>query len=599
MADFDARLIDQYQDEMNYLRQSGREFAKKYPKIAARLELSGQESPDPQVERLLESFAFLTARIQARIDDQNAVIPAAILQQLHPYMVDPIPPITTGYFNASVNQKIAPGGRIVPRGSPFYLQTGQGEYCRFLTSYDVDLRPLEITHADIQPVTAYKYFDTSEVASVLRLEISGQGLPISEIPIDKLRIHLAGDTRGALDLHEILLSNVVSAALLGDDALKPTYFSGSIVSEVGYAEDEAVLLDRQESLPAYRLLAEYFCCPEKFLYIDLNELGKRPNCSKLTVLLGLNTQLKRNLKVDANQFRLGCTPMVNLFPKTLEPIRLDHTKEQYFLEPEVSGLLNYEIHSINRVTVSSPALSTMRVLESYFGYKHTVGDTMPTEFWFTKRTGAGSNLTGSQMHMSFVDLNFTTQRPAGETVTVQSLCTNRNLAEQIPTGAVLQGDEDFGAPLIVLRRPSPTVYSPVDGATLWLLVSQLNLHHFSFSGDKNSIDALREILKLYCPDYRPTSFQEVMGLKKMKVDQVVRRVGNDTWRGFARGNKIKLLVDERNFVGGNPYLLGSVLSRFFGLYSTVNSFTELEIETVQREGIWKKWMPVTGEQALM
>ena len=597
MSDFDGRIVDLYRGELDYLRQSGRVFSEKYPKIAARLELSDQESPDPQVERLLESFAYLTARIQARIDDQNALVPSAILGQLHPYLIEPTPPMSTAYFKTTLEQQVAPSGKLLPRGTPLYIQTGQGDFCRFVTRYDVDLRPLEIVGASIEPVSYHKQFDTSKVASVLKIEISGQGLPVSEVSISNLRIHLAGDLKDAMDLHELLCSNVVATALVGDEENQLTYINHSIVSEVGFKDSEAVLEDKDDSLSAYRLLSEYFVWPSKFLYLDFNELDKRPPGKKLTILLGLDQPASRNLTVKPRNFLLGCTPVVNLFKKTLEPIRLDYTREQYFLEPEAGGLINYEIHSINRVSISSPAVKQMRTLEPYFSFKHKIGSDIPKEFWFATRSGAGAGLQGSQMHISFVDTDFTPQRPGGETATIQALCTNRNLVEQLPIGAVFQGDEDLGALATIISKPSPTVYAPLDGATLWRLVSQLNLNHFSFSRDEASIDALREILRLYCPDYRPSAFQEVMGLRQLEVEQVVRRVGAQTWRGFCRGNKVKLRIDERNFVGGNPFLLGSILSRFFSLYASVNSFSELEIETLQREGVWKTWHPVIGEQA--
>ena len=597
MSDFDNRLIELYRGEMQYLRQAGRDFSVKYPRIASRLELSEQESPDPQIERLLESFAFLTARIQARIDDQSSLIPEALLQQLYPFLSDPTPPMSTAYFKTSGDVPVAPSGRLIPRGSPLYAQTDQGDFCRFMTCYDVDVRPVEVFNASIESVSSYNYFDTSKTASVLKLELIGQGMPLSDISIDKLRLHLVGDLKLVSDLHEILTSGIASTIFIGEKDDAPVYIGGSIVSEVGFGKDEAVLHERAEALAAYRLLSEYFSFPEKFLYVDLNELNRRPLSNKLTILLGLESLPPRNMKVSSDNFLTSCTPVINLFPKTLEPIRLDHTKEQYFLEPESGGLINYEIHSINKVTVSSPAVKEMRTLEPYFGYRHEIGREVPTEFWFSKRSGIGRDLAGSQMHISFVDTAFQPQRPAGETVMVQALCSNRNLVEQLPVGAVLQGDEDYGALCTIISKPSPTVYGPVEGETLWRLVSQLNLNSFSFSNDKASITALREILRLYCPDYRPSTFQEVMGLRDLKVEQVVRRIGDDSWRGFCRGNKVSLKVDERNFVGGNPFLLGAVLSRFFALYGSVNSFSQLEIELIQRQGIWKTWDPVIGEQA--
>ena len=163
MADFDSRLIELFRGEIEYLRKAGADFGTRYPKIAGRLELSGQESSDPQIERLLESFAFLSARIQTRIEDQHAEIPAAMLEVLHPYLIDPIPPMGSVCFRASDEKQPAPSGRIVPRGTPLYAQSAQGAFCRFRTCYDVDVRPIEVSEASIEPVSNYSYFDTSKV----------------------------------------------------------------------------------------------------------------------------------------------------------------------------------------------------------------------------------------------------------------------------------------------------------------------------------------------------------------------------------------------------------------------------------------------------
>ena len=596
MADFDSRLIELFREEMDYLRQAGAEFGSRYPKIADRLELSGQESGDPQIERLLESFAFLTARIQNRIDSQHAEIPSAMLGVLHPYLVDPIPPMSSVSFRASKEKQPAPSGRIVPRGTPLYAQSMEGDFCRFRTCYDVDIRPIEIAEASIEPVANYVYFDTSRVSSVLVIKIKGLGLPMSDIPMNKLRLYLSGDRSLAMDLYELLSSNVISTVFLGDTEQQVRVLSHSTITEVGFRPEESVLPDREEANSSYRLLLEYFSFPEKFLYLDINELGQRPDSDTLTVLFGLDKPPSRTVNPSSRNFLICCSPVVNLFPKTLEPIRLNHTDHQYTLEPELGAPNNYDIHSVNKVSISSPAVAQMRNLEPYFGIKHSIGESIPDEFWFVKRSGPSNAGNGSQCNISFVDVSFNPKRPAGETAKVLALCTNSAMTEQIPVGAILQADEDFEALVSILKKPTPTVYPPSDGATLWRLVSQLSLNKLSFSSAPKSMESLREILRLYCPDYRPASYQEVMGLKHMDVQQIVRRIDGESWKGFCRGSKVLLKIDERNFVGGNPYVLGSILSKFFGLHAALNSFVELEIQSLQREGSWKKWQPVIGEQ---
>ena len=596
MADFDSRLIELFRGEIEYLRKAGADFGTRYPKIAGRLELSGQESSDPQIERLLESFAFLSARIQTRIEDQHAEIPAAMLEVLHPYLIDPIPPMGSVCFRASDEKQPAPSGRIVPRGTPLYAQSAQGAFCRFRTCYDVDVRPIEISEASIEPVSNYSYFDTSKVNSVLKIKLRGLGLPMSDIPLETLRIHLSGDKSLAMDLYELVASNVVSTVFMGDTEEQFYSVPHSTIKEVGFREDQSVLPDRKESSSSYRLLLEYFSFPEKFLYFDVTKFTQRPLSESLTLLFGLDRPPSRSINPSSRNFLVGCSPVINLFPKTLEPVRLNHTDYQYNLQPELGAMDQYEIHSIDEVSISSPAVAVMRKLEPYYGIKHEIGDAIPKEFWFVKRSGASNAVSGSQCSISFVDVSFNPKRPAGETAKFSALCTNRAMTEQIPVGAILQGDEDFDSLVTLIKKPTPTVYPPTDGATLWRLISQLSLNKLSFSNAPKSIESLREILRLYCPDYRPASYQEVMGLKEMDVTPVVRRINGETWRGFCRGSKVLLKIDERNFVGGNPYMLGSILSKFLGLHASLNSFVELEIQSLQKEGPWKKWQPVIGEQ---
>ena len=220
-----------FRGEINYLRHAGQDFSRKYPRIASRLEISGQESPDPQVERLLESFAFLTARIQARIEDQSALIPAALLQQTYPFLSEPTPPMSTVRFNSTEENPVAPSGHFIPKGTHLFAQTSEGDFCRFLTSYDVDLRPIEVVSAAMEPAASYTYFDTSRVASVLKVVLKGQGVVLSDIPIDQLRLYLSGDPKLVADLHEVLISNVVTTVFVGEDPNQPTYIGHSIVKK--------------------------------------------------------------------------------------------------------------------------------------------------------------------------------------------------------------------------------------------------------------------------------------------------------------------------------------------------------------------------------
>jgi type VI secretion system protein ImpG len=64
-------LLGYYERELIFLRRMGADFAKKYPKIAARLLLDEEKIEDPHVERMVESFALLAGRVSLKRITRN------------------------------------------------------------------------------------------------------------------------------------------------------------------------------------------------------------------------------------------------------------------------------------------------------------------------------------------------------------------------------------------------------------------------------------------------------------------------------------------------------------------------------------------------
>src|SRR5665213_591682 len=104
-----------FRDELNYLREAGQSFANQHPKLAERLELSREGSADPHVERLIESFAFLTSRIQRRLDSEFPEFTSALLGLLYPNLVNPIPPMTLARIVADPARGKLTSGYNIPR----------------------------------------------------------------------------------------------------------------------------------------------------------------------------------------------------------------------------------------------------------------------------------------------------------------------------------------------------------------------------------------------------------------------------------------------------------------------------------------------------
>lgn len=594
-------LLRYYRQELNYLRRSGLQFARRYPKVASRLELQPGESADPHVERMIESFAFLTARLQRQLDAEFPQISGSLLQVMYPNLTDPIPPMAIAQFVPDPTQGKLTTGYVVPRHTPVFAETDDGLNCRFRTCYPVHLWPLEVESVSVVPRNRYEFLDRyPQVTTVLRLSLAAKELPLEELEMRSLRFHLSGETETVNLLYELLFSGLHRIAIVTPDSASPRILGPQSITAVGFERDEDVIPDPSTGHPGYRLLQEYMIFPDKFHFFDLKNI---PACAgeQLDILFLFDRSPRERLQLDNDTFRLGCTPVVNLFHRTSEPIRIDQTTSEYRLVADYRRERTTEIHSINKVFAIDDPVSAAVEYEPFFSFRHFDDGHEPRAFWTSRRDQTGrDDIPGSDIFLGFVNLDFEPESPPTETVFAQIFCTNRDLAAQIPAGARLECDQALPvAKISCISKPTETVYPPQEGATLWTLISNLSLNYLSLTEGKQSLEALREILRSYCLSINPAAIQQINGIRDLSTNRIVRRIGTESWRGFTQGTEIRIQFDEDLFVGSGEFLLGAVLNRFFGLYTQINSFIELVMTTKQRQGEWKRWQPQAGYQELL
>ena len=596
MAALDEGILRYYLDELSYLRHAGQDFASVYPKVAARLELQPGECPDPHVERLIESFAFLTARIQSDLDADFPEVAKELLDVLYPHYLRPVPSLAVARFDVDPERGKLTSGYEIPRDTPLFVHAERGNVCRLRTCYPVTLWPVEVTEAEIETPDLYDFTSgLPDVVSILRLRLHSQADTFEDLGVDRLRFHLTGDPVMVGRLYELLLINLKSVVIVPGDGVSPFHLPPSVVHPVGFGEDEALLPYPSTSHPGYRLLQEYFAFPEKFHFVDLAGLKGRARGATTDVLFLLK-RLPGRLPVRPDTFSLGCTPVVNLFQKTSEPIRIDHRQIEYRLVADMRREATTEIHSVIAVSGSSDTSDPTRQYAPYYSFTHAMERHGQKAYWHSRTVPDQGGKTGTEILLSFRDLDFNPALPPHETVFAQVLCTNRGLAAELPADeALLQTDEALPVRRIVcVRKPTRPLTPPLSGQALWRLVSHLSLNYLSLEGGEAGLRSLREILGLYCFSDAPSLQRQIQGIRAITPRKVVRRMGDEAWKGFCRGTEITLTFDEAQYVGSSAFLLASVLNRFFALYASTNSFTQLVIQRTGREGEWKRWLPMAG-----
>lgn len=600
----DDTLLNYYERELTFIREMGAEFAKKYPKIAGRLLLEPDKCEDPHTERLIEAFAFISGRIHKKIDDEFPEITESLLSIIYPHYINPIPSMSVVKFEP-LKQSISPAGYKIDRDTTLYSKPISGTPCRFSTCHPVSLWPVEVVSAGLRdPNTLVK---GAQQAILIQLKTFND-LSISELDWGSLRFFLNGPGQHVYHLYELLFNNVcyVECESTNNQGItEKISLTPDDIEPVGFNPDEAIIPYPLRSFPGYLLLFEYFCFPEKFLFFDLNGLNKLSNPDlndSLDIWIYLDRNAKPNLVINKDTFCLNATPVVNLFKRIAEPIRVEQRKTEYRVVPDIRRQEATEVFSIDSVTASSVASSGKGVdFKPFYSLRHHLGEDDGhgrRAFWHIQRRASGrKGDDGTEVFLSFADLDFNPADPGVDILTVHITCTNRDLPARLPFGDP-SGDFDMetAAPVVCINsliKPTPARRPSLGGALQWRLISHLSLNYMSIvQGGK---DAFKEILRLYDFDNSPATRQQIDGIVSLQSRYVTKRIG----QSFSRGVQITIEFDEDKFVGTGLFLFACVLEKFLGQYVSVNSFSQLVARTVQKKEALRQWLPRSGNQILL
>jgi type VI secretion system protein ImpG len=609
----DDRILDYYERELTFLRQLGAEFADSYKAVASRLRIEETRAEDPHVERLLQGFAFLAARVHLKIDDDFPEISQALLNVIYPHYLRPLPSMSLAEFRLDPDQATQAAGWKIPRGARLVTPpTRSGTRCRFRTAYETTLWPLEVRGAGWHSAHEVKGPSPTSAFAVLRVDLETLGqLSLDDLEMPELRFYLDGEPGLVGSLYELLLNNCVEVVAWnpkGGAAAHPVRLPGSAVHPVGFEAEQGMLPYPGRSFLPYRMIQEYFAFPQKYFFVDVKGLDRLAGAG-----LGTSLQLlfyisrfqrpERHARlqegVGDHTMRLSCAPVVNLFPAEARPINLNQRKTEYPVT--VQG--DAEVFSIEEVFAISPGSIERIPFVPFYALRHRRPAPDGGLFWYSKREPrAWGENSASSVSIALVDLDGTTVYPEFHSMGANVLCSNGNLPNELPFGTT-ESDlhlEEESAPLIgifMLTAPTRTVRPPLGGEHFWRLVSMLSLNQLSLV-DRGA-GAFREMIRLH--DFGASTLGErhVEGITAVRGEPLHAPVQSDHGLAFARGRSIEIEFDEEAFTGGSVFLFASVLERFLAQYASLNSFSRLVARTKQRPEILKAWPPRAGNKPLL
>jgi type VI secretion system protein ImpG len=625
----DPRLLECYDRELQFVREMSVEFARTYPRIATRLGIDRNDPvacEDPYVERLIEAFAFLAARVQLKIQARHPEFTQHLLEMIYPHFLCPVPSFAIADFQPDMKDAALANGILIPRGSTLRTPLSKGEKtaCEFRTAHDVRLWPLQIV--DARYLSGGGALSTQGIAvdprlrAAIRLRLKcAPGVKLAALPLDTLDLFIKAVPAVGYRLYEQIAANCIGYYVRPNQTGSRAQFRPAVsVQTVGLDDEHALLPVTRQGFSGYRLLQEYFAFPDRLMYFAVRDLaGTLRDCEgdEFDLYLALDrAESKLENALDASQFRLHSTPIVNLFPKEFDRIHVAPYDTEQHVIPDRNRPMDFEVFSLDRVSGIGRGGERLLEILPFYAANHRNSTELDRAYYSIQRrkrlyseaqsqSGARSSYIGTECFISLVDSRQRTHSGELRQIDLHGLCTNRDLPILLAKG---KGRTDLmlegAAPLEAIRfisGPSEPRFASGFEDTAWRLISHLSLNHLSLSDTNPQMGAelLREMLSLYAPKDAALHHQ-IEGVRSIAFRSVVRRIPLRGPISYGRGLEIDLTLDDQAFEGVGILPLAAVVERFLARYVTLNSFTQLKLLS-QTRGEVKKWPVRLGSRQII
>lgn len=616
----DPRLLRFYNDELGYLREAAREFGEEHETVAGRLGLKTPTDVDPYVERLLEGVAYLGARVQLKLNDQYPEFTQHLLHAVQPHYLAPMPSICVAGFEPKEGDPILIKGHTVPRGAELTATaTDQGGApVTFRTGHDVTLWPLRISEVEYLSSRAAvaPFAGQADVRAEAGLRLRFEATAGAELPKvlpARLPIYLSGPESVPGELYRQLVGETLAVLTRsGDAAPQAPWAKLPHPEQVGFDDHQALLPAEQRSFRGYRLLSEYFACPERFLFVELKDVARgfkqSPKACDVVILFSRSSPVLTGA-IEPGNFRLFATPAINLFEKQLGRVQVNPYEHEHHVVPDRTKPLDFEVFRLLEVKAYDRENTNARTVAPLYAFGALLYDWQEALFYTTQlrprrlstreqRVRRRTEYVGTETWISLTAPGDASRLDDIQELSVRALVTNRELPELL----TFRGDKHFmisGVPargVSVLRAPTRPRAPLGLGDSAWRVIGHLTPNYATLAPEEGDDPAvLRDHLALYGQQDDAALRKQIDGVLAISSRKVARRVPGLDRMAIARGHRIAIRLDDAAFERSRMFLFSAVLERFLAEFASINSFTECVFSSPQ-EGEFARWPPRIGRR---
>ena len=604
----DPRLLAAYSEELLYLRETAREFADENESVAGRLGPKFPDEPDPYVERLLEGVAFLSARVQLKLEDQFPEFTQQLLNAIQPSYVAPTPSMGVVAFAPNATDPGLASGPTVDRHTELTAPApGHETPCKFRTGQAVELWPVRIASAEYLPtraaVAGYASRAGLRADAGLKIVFEATGeTDLCDLPFDALPVYLHGSEAVPGELYRQLLGEAVAVVGEGSGTARLP-----LPAPHGFDAESALLPSDGRSFRGYRLLTEYFACPERFLFARLEGLRRAmAGCGRRCEIVVLFSRSAPVLSgsVSAESLRLYCTPVINLFEMQLGRTAITAHQHEHQVMPDRTRPLDYEVYRLLDV-VAHDDRGQARPVAPLYAFGSLLYDRQAL-FYASRlrlrrlstkeqRLRGRNEYVGSETWVSLTAPGDPDRVGRIRELAIRGLVTNRELPELLRLGGRGRMVSVSDAPVSEAEfLRAPTRPRPPMGLSdaAWRVIAHLTPNYTALTAGEPTQNAgsLRDHLALYARSDDPAMRRQLDGVLTMSAKPVTRRLSGVDRHAFVRGLELRLKLDDPAFENSRMFLFAAVVDRFLSEFASINSFIETRFESAE-QGEFAHWPP--------
>ncbi|HDR9481193.1 TPA: type VI secretion system baseplate subunit TssF [Burkholderia aenigmatica] len=572
------KLRGYYERELAKLEDQFATFSNEHPRIAARLSFTGGQTDDPHVQRMMQAFALIAAEIRANLDDGAPKFTEALLHVLHPHYLRPFPACSIARFEPTRDLPDKPV--VLPRGLEL---TSRGGEVRFRTAYDVTLAPIRIASARFSRSTVAPAHVTlpPNTTNIISITIeSAATVPLGTVSPDVLRVHLTGARHTVVALLDTVLLHVRGAFVEADDSGRWIPISGIPITPAGFGPTD-MLLPPSRTSPLIQPLLEHVGFPDKFDFLDIHlhrclQPAQMNRARRVTLHLAIegvhaDSRIAQALApLSADNLRLFCTPIVNLFTQTgIKSLRGEIVAD-YPLVPKPNRPAMRGIYSIDAIRDPSDGI----VIPPLNAWKAGTGE----RFWLARHDPyAATHHPGCETSLVLLRANGTAAAKMPLQLNADLTCTNRDWPLRIRIGSPksdLKNENDqVPCRITLLKQPTPTYSASREVEAQWRVIAltTANLTQLTREGWPDFVTLMRQL----APNDRRA--EHVGAISFVKRNVVERLLAIKPHSALVRGFEIVMAADENAFIENSMGALILQLDLYLSRYAPANSFTQLVV----------------------